>query len=186
MHATGSSGHFPHLDTGSRLQMRFVSPEGRGEVVWVEEQKPGEYRILNVPVWIYGISVGTLVHGHASPRGLLEPSDVKTPSPGATVRLVVPRGAQASDVYLQRIVPDARKMGIGIGPATFFDPRLVAIHVHFRDRLWPDFASYLADLVEEGLLQEWEVGDPSEDQASAQVRREAPVGDDLVHPLPVP
>jgi Domain of unknown function (DUF4265) len=166
-----------------RRQMRFVSPEGRGEVVWVEDQADDAYRVLNVPVWIYGISLGSLVEGTAG-DDLLVFRKLLEPAPGGTVRCIVPKGTVASSVYLTKIVPDAIRLGIGIGPATFLDPRMVAIHLHVKDAWWPAFGEYLNRLVDEGVLQEWEVADPDEyaDDHSNEVTPWN--GRDLVHPEP--
>ena len=167
-----------------RHQMRFISPEGRGEIVWVEEQSANAFRVLNVPVWIYGISLGTLVEGKWN-GALLSYSRLLEPSPGGTVRCIVPKGGLASRTYLDRIVGDAGKLGVGIGPSTFLDPRMVAIHLHVKDTWWPQFGGYLNKLVEEGVLQEWEVGDPDEyadDHASEPAT--GWTGRDLVHPEP--
>lgn len=167
-------------------QMRFVSPEGRREVLWVEEQDRGVFRVLNVPVWVYGVSVGTLVRGRDGVDGRLEYAGLVEPSPGGTVRCVAPRGgAAASELYLSRVVPDVEQLGIGIGPATFLDPRLVAIHVHVKDRWWPDLGEYLNRLVDQGVLQQWEVADPDEyaEDGAPQPPARADA-DDLVHPAP--
>lgn len=141
--------------------MRFVSPEGRGEVLWVESQDNGAWRVINVPVWIYGISLGSLVSGKTGLDGFFEYDKFIEPAPGGTVRCIVPKGGLASRVYLERIVVDATKLGMGIGPSTFLDPRMVAIHLHVKDS-WTVFGKYLDGLVTEGVLQEWEVGDPDE------------------------
>src|ERR1700722_6661868 len=113
--------------------MRCVSPDGRIEVLWVEQESaPDTYRVLNTPVWMYGVSVGTVVYGLPGESEYLRFGRVIRDSPGATVRLAVPVGATASQVYLGRIVPDTKRLGIDIGPATFFDPGIVAIHVGER------------------------------------------------------
>lgn len=170
-------------------QMLFVSPEGRVEALWVQQQSASMFRVLSVPVWCYGVSVGTVVEGAQSDGARLTLRRVVRNSPGATVRFIVPAGgAAASAVYLTRVIPDAKRLGFAIGPATFFDPRLVAIHVRERDRWWPEVGSYLDRLVHEGVLEQWEIGDPDEyaadhDETSAeQVIQDGKV---LVHPLPV-
>jgi hypothetical protein len=166
-------------------KMRFISPEGRGEVMWVEPIDTSAARVLNVPVWIYGISLGSVVTGTPGRDGISEFKALVEPSPGGTVRCIVPKGSIASQVYLTRIIPDARELGVAIGPSTFLDPRMVAIHLHVKDLWWPQFGEYLNRLVDEGVLQQWEAGDPDEfaderaDQPSVQW-----TGRDLVHPRP--
>lgn len=173
------------MENTVRRQMRFISPEGRGEILWVEEQPSGFFRVLNVPVWVYGISLGTLVSAKPPTGDLLEYGALIEPSPGGTVRCIVPRGSLASQAYLTRVVPEVKQLGIGIGPATFLDPRMVAIHLHVKESWWPTFGEYLNQLVEASVLQEWEVGDPDE-YADEQAEELKPwTGRDLVHPQPV-
>jgi hypothetical protein len=92
---------------------------GREEVLWVEQRGHNAFSVLSVPVWIYGVSVGSIV-GASDQRGspLIFGRALRA-SPGGTVRFIVPRGVRASDVYLSRVIPDAKRLGIFIGPATF-------------------------------------------------------------------
>lgn len=170
-------------------QMLFVSPEGREEALWVEQQSINTYRVLSVPVWLYGVSVGSIVEGQPGDDARLKFRRVVREAPGGTVRFIVPPGGrQASEVYLTRVIPDAKRLGLYIGPATFFNPRLVALHVHERGKWWPEVGGYLDRLVSEGVLEQWEVGDP--DQYAAEHNEESiekvePGRKVLVHPLPV-
>ncbi|HEX9483409.1 MAG TPA: DUF4265 domain-containing protein [Gemmatimonadaceae bacterium] len=174
------------VQSGTWHQMLFISPEGREEALWVEEQSGNMYCVLSVPVWIYGVSVGSIVEGERGDGSQLKYRRVVRDSPGGTVRFVVPQGALASEIYLTRVIPDAKRLGLYIGPATFFNPRLVAVHVHERKKWWPEVGSYLDRLVSEGVLEQWEVGDP--DQYAGEYREddnEPLSGRMLVHPLPV-
>jgi len=167
------------------LQMRFCGPDGRGEVLWVQPMN-GVYRVLNVPVWQYGISVDSRVKGRPGERWLEFDGLVETSS-GATVRIYIPSEAPispASRLYLERIIPDCRERRIGIGPATFFDPRVVAIHVRVRADWDTRLADYLDELIDEGLLELWEVGDP--DAYPPDETEEPAEHRDLVHPRPTP
>ncbi len=168
--------------------MLFVSPEGREEALWVEEEKRNTYRVLSVPVWIYGISVGSIVESEPGDGPHLVFRRVVRDSPGGTVRFIVPQGGiAASVVYLTRVIPDAKRLGLHIGPATFFNPRLVASHVHERKKWWPEVGGYLDALVGEGVLEQWEVGDPDQYAGEHQDgdSSESPPGKVLVHPLPI-
>jgi hypothetical protein len=170
-------------------QMRFRAPHGRTEVLWVEQQPNDKYRVMNVPVWVYGISVGSLVDGPQGPNGVLEYRELLEPSPGGTVRYIVPDGAVASRLYLNRVGPEATSRGIGIGPATFLDPLIVSVHLHRRDQWNPAFASYLNELVEEGAIEQWEVGDPDEyaDDYQDETKGDESSHDEaseLIHPQP--
>lgn len=166
-----------------REKVRFISPEGRGEMLWVERQSNGHFRVLNVPVWVYGISLGSLVAAKVGLDGVLEYERLIEPAPGGTVRCIVPRGGLASQTYLERIVPDAQTGAVGIGPSTFLDPRMVAIHLHAKD-LWPVFGQYLDGLVNEGVLQEWELADPDEHDGESDSIPEPWNGRVLMHQEP--
>jgi len=166
-------------------QMRFRAADGHAEVLWVQPE--GEsYRVLNVPVWLYGISVGSLVRGGAGERWL-EFEELIEPSPGATVRLYVPDDAPllpASRLYRERILPDCRVHGIGVGPATFFDPAVVAIHVRDRADWDTRVAEYLNRLIDEGVIEFWEVGDP--DAYPPEEPEEPGEYRELIHERPAP
>jgi hypothetical protein len=166
--------------------MRFIAADGHAEIMWVQPENDGTYRILNVPVWQYGVSVGARVRGRAGERWL-EYDKLVEDSRGATVRIYIPADAPiapASRLYLERIIPDCRTRGLGIGPATFFDPRVVAIHVRERSDWSTRFAEYLNGLVDERVLQLWEVGDP--DAFPPDEPDEDGAYCELVHPRPTP
>lgn len=169
--------------------MHFVSPEGREEALWVEQQGASTYRVLSVPVWFYGVSVGSIVEAEPGDGARLKFRRVVRDSPGGTVRFIVPSGAaQASDVYLARVIPDAKRLGLYIGPATFFNPRLVAVNVHERAKWWPEVGGYLDQLVKEGVLEQWEVADPDQYAAEHDEENVEKVESGrkvLVHPLPI-
>jgi len=173
------------VDNSEWQQMRFCGADGRGEVLWVQPID-GAYRVLNVPVWQYGISVGALVKGRPGEQWL-EFDGLVDASSGATVRIYLPPDAPitpASRLYLERIIPDCREHRIGIGPATFFDPAVVAIHLRERSDWNTSIADYLDALANEGLIQLWEVGDPDAyppDEPDKPVEHE-----NLVHPRPTP
>ena len=147
---------------GEWRQMRFRAADGHTEVLWVAPAAEGAYRVLNVPVWLYGISVGTVVRAHEGDCWLEYESTV-LPSSGATIRVYLPPDADpmpASRVYLERIFPDCTERALAIGPATFFDPLLVAIHLQRREEWDNDAADYFNELVDQGTAQLWEIADP--------------------------
>lgn len=174
------------LSENSLRRMIFVSPENRRESLWVEELGRGEFRVLSVPVWVYGISVGTVVAAVDLEQDPLSFQKVVRPSAGGTVRFVAPSGVVASELYKAHVVPDARQLGLFIGPATFFNPRLVAVHLRFRTNWWPEVGSYLDGLVNAGIVDEWEVADP--DEYATDHPSESIVSGEfrevLMHPLP--
>lgn len=177
-----------NIEQGTWHQMLFVSPEGRKEALWVEQLAHNEYRVLSVPVWIYGVSVGSIVESEAGDSPQLVFRRVIQPGAGGTVRFIVPRrGTRASQIYLTRVIPDSKRLGLKIGPATFFNPRLVAVHLHERQKWWPEFGGYLDTLVSEGVLEQWEVGDPDTYNGDDDVIEQVTEADTktLVHPLPV-
>lgn len=162
----------------SLVQVDFTSPEGRKERLWAESIGTDQARILSVPVWIYGVSVGSIVHTGTTP------ARVTRTSPGATLRFLVAEGMSGKHVYLTRVVPDLRERNWGIGPATFFGPRLVALNVHTRASWWPEIGGYLDGLRSAGMLEQWEAGDPDQD-ADQESAMESSTESILVHPLPV-
>lgn len=167
--------------------MQFASPEGRRESLWVEELGLSTYRVLSVPVWVYGISVGSVVVASPASDDPLIFDHLSRASAGGTVRLLVRAGRLASEFYRTRVIPDAMRQGLSIGPATFFDPRVVAVHVREREKWWPDVGTYLDGLVSEGALEQWEVADPDEYAAEFEKPEGLVVADSPVlwHPLPV-
>lgn len=173
--------------TGSTLhRMHAVSPEGRREALWVERVSVDSYRLLSVPVWVYGLSRGTLVACRPSDGDDLVFARVLRESPGATVRFIVPEDRKASAVYLSEVLPRAGAEGMFVGPATFFNPRLVAMNIHTRADWWPTVGTFLDALVEQGVLEQWEVADPDEyaSEHATEVRVEV-ANTILAHPFPV-
>jgi hypothetical protein len=174
------------VESAEWQQMRFKAPDGHAEILWVQPDEQGTFRVLNVPVWQYGVSVGSRVSGQPGERWL-EYERVVEDSKGATVRVYIPADAPitpASRFYLERILPDCRDHRFGVGPATFFDPRVVAIHVRERSDWDTRFADYLNGLADEGLIQLWEVGDP--DAYPPDEPEEPGEYRELVHPRPTP
>ena len=118
----------------------------------------GAYRILSVPVFVYGISRGTVVSADAGDRERLQLAGIRAPSPGATIRAwIAPTTTpkHVDDDYFNG--PLARSLGLG--PATLFEPTTVAIHLADRRRM-ADATRYLDGLIRLGVLTGWEFGDP--------------------------
>lgn len=169
--------------TETLSQVRFRAADGHREVLWTQPDG-AYYRVLNVPVWLYGISVGTLVSVTVG-EPWKEFSEIITPSTGGTVRLFVPDEAPlipASRFYLEQMLPECRERRLAIGPATFFDPLVVAVHIRHRDQWNQAYAKYLDDLVARGSIRFWEVGDP--DVSPPDQPDEVVSDSELVHPRP--
>lgn len=168
-------------------QVRFAASDGRSEVLWAEPLADGGLFVLNVPVWLYGVSAGTVVEARDAGERFLRFSRALRPSRGGTVRYVVPQGGSASRLYMERIGPESAAARLGIGPATFFDPLLAAVHVRDRHDLWEGVADYLDRLYEAGLIRQWEVGDPDEEPAlEVDPGQNVDPDRELVHPRPPP
>jgi len=168
--------------------MLFSAPERREELLWVEREGPDRYRVLSVPVWVYGVSLGTRVAAVSQPEDgpNLRFSHVLAASAGATIRFVVPAKTQASRVYLDQVLPRARQRDFHVGPATFLDPRLVAFHVHERSAWRLQAAKLLDELVNAKVVKAWEVGDPDAYPETEEGSDEDEgKGSLLTHPLPV-
>lgn len=161
-----------------------ISPEGRREALWVEPSGNSTYRVLNPPVWAYGVSIGSLVRAAEAPDGYLSLEEVVAPSEGGTVRVVAPEGVLASDVYLKSIVPGAKERSLYVGPATFYNPRLAAIHVRNRGQWWPEVGEFLDALVRDGVIEQWEVADPDVYAADSPQQTAQEPGQILLHQLP--
>lgn len=142
---------------------------------------PAGYEVLSVPVFCYGVSRGSVVRAAVGDAGTLVCGTVLHASPGATIRCYVAEGAPASDVYRLDVVPAAREAGIVIGPATFFDPDVVAIHVHDRADVLR-VGALLDELHASGKVRFWEIGDPADDDAQEEPSTAAPWS--LEHPHP--
>jgi len=171
---------FPSRSGGLRLVEVPTADDGV-EVLW-GDQLEGLITILSVPVFAYGISKETLIS--AKPRGdRLRLLQVLQPSPGATLRVYAEPGVIASELYVGRILPDAARLGLGIGPSTFFDPEIVAFHVGDRGCL-SLVTSYLDELAAERKLKFWELGDPPTSQSAIEESGPSEPPWELVHQLP--
>lgn len=162
-------------------QIAVRAPHGRTEILWARHQAGDEYRLLNVPVWSYGVSAGSLVRARDRGDGVLSLVDLVEPSPGATVRVLVGGDPPASAIYLSALGPRAQEAGFSVGPATFFDPMIVAIHVKDRSK-WRDFGEFLNSQIDDEVIEQWEVGDP--DEYGDQAPQGEDIGSELVHPEP--
>ena len=171
-------------DAEAMRQMVFVSPEGRKEVLWVGALGGNRWRILNVPVWQYGVSYGTIVTARSDRGDRLRFDQVSEPSKGATVRAIVPKPKVARDVYHSIIQPGIARVGTGVGPTTHYDPPLVAFHVHDRVAVQGKLAAYLDDLANQGIITHWEIGDPESPSEEAPDESLEERTDELVHERP--
>jgi len=181
--------------------MTFLDPDGLREVLWVERVHDDAFLVLNVPVFVFGVSLGTVVQGMNATRRAADKQPVELrvrrvlrASVGGTVRVIVPAGMLASHWYTAHFLPHVRQRGrLRVGPATFFDPRMVAIHVKQRHQVWGALAGYMSDALDRGVIQQWTAADPEEGQRRPAVDR-ALRGDDLgaraadegilIHPAP--
>ena len=168
----------------SELKLLEVPTTDNGtEVLWADVIDD-VVRVVSVPVFAYGISRETVIS--TQPQGdRLRLVGVLRSSLGATLRAYVSSAVKASDVYTQRIFPDAGRLGLRIGPATFFDPEIVAFHVAVRADV-PAVTAYLDDLARQGMLRFWELGDPPKaDVGSADDEESVDPPWELVHQLPI-
>jgi hypothetical protein len=69
------------------------------------------------------------------------------------------KGVRASELYRERLVPDANRFEMEFGPVTIQDPRIAAIHVRRRGSALRSVSAYFDRLESEGLLK-WELSDP--------------------------
>jgi hypothetical protein len=154
-------------------------PDNGKEVLWADAVGQA-LRIVSVPVFAYGVSHGTLVSVDAS-GDRLKLDRVLRASPGATIRCYAVKTLQAHDVYYHSILPDTAKNRLSLGPATLFDPEVVAIHDLKRSELG-SISNYLDSLVRQMILRFWEVSDPTPELSEGEDKSDEPW--ELVHPLP--
>ena len=164
--------------------LAVAAPDNGTEVLWCEADGPNTCRIVSVPVFAFGMSVGTLVRAEANHPRRLQLKEVLAPSGGATVRCYVSHGALASSVYKEEILPAMTAAGLAVGPATFLDPDVVAMHIRRRQDL-VSVGGELDGIANQGRVRFWELADPS-DSHEHEAEDGAP-GDpwELVHELPV-
>jgi len=169
---------------GELRLIEIATPDNGTEVLWVE--KLGSIiRVVSVPVFAEGISRDALVLAEETKGQRLRFRQVLQPSAGATIRCYVAESLKASKVYTDRIYLDAERLGLRIGPATFFDPEVVAFHVKARDQVSSVFA-YLDTLAHERVIRIVELGDPPmQDLEQPPEDGGADEPWELVHPLPV-
>lgn len=152
----------PDPVAGLRTQIRALTEDNGEEWMWAEPVEPGGYRLLSVPVFAYGLSRGTIVDGEASGEdGALTVARVRTPSPGATMRIYLADDTKAGDFYSGAFISAAAQRGLSVGPATLLEPSVIALHI--RDRgAWQAVAKLMDGIVSNGQAKFWELGDPDE------------------------
>jgi hypothetical protein len=161
--------------------VELPAPDNGRELLWAAPVGPNEYRIVSVPVFAYGTSRGTIVRVHCDEARCVH-SAVVADALGATLRCYTRNPLRASELYLGRMVSDGKARDIRFGPATLFDPDIIALHVPAKKDV-PSVISYLNELVARGFLNFWEHGDP--EQGPEDPDQDG--GSDewkLIHPLP--
>jgi Domain of unknown function (DUF4265) len=145
----------------SRMEQLLVEvPESDHgiEVVRAAPVMEGGYLVLSVPVFLYGLSRGTVIDAEPGPRGRLQFRRIRHVSPGATVRCYVSPATTARHVYEDHL-GGPRAQRLGLRPVSLFDPDIVAVHVRDRRQL-AAVGAYLDNLVLQGVLRFWEPADP--------------------------
>lgn len=165
------------------IQIDFFSPEGRCERLWAQTTSHETACVLSVPVWIYGISRGTIVRYRRDDKRTFS-SGVQRESDGGTIRFLASEGLTGKAVYLTRVVPTFQKQNLGVGPATFLGPRFVAMNVHKKATWWPQIGSYLEKLSSDGIIETWEASDPDQDADAPTTPSEDPERV-FIHQLPI-
>ena len=148
-------------NAGPRLvQLSVRGGFGETEVLWAVEAGEDLWRVLSPPVFAYGLSRDAIMGGTPNEDGVvLNPIHVER-SPGATIRLVTNAPIRASALYRDRVVPELRDRGVRVGPATFFDPRMVSIHVPSFETQEAAVWAYFDELERTGAINLWDLADP--------------------------
>jgi len=167
-----------------RALIRVPSSDNGAEFLWAEQLERGTYRLLSVPVFAYGISRGAILQAASLGAGdEMRLERVLRESPGATVRLYAQEPHLASKLYQETILPKAATLNLGIGPATLFDPEVIAIHVHSRPQ-WQAVGRMLDTVVAGGMARFWELGDPDLQASTEEAAVSSADPWQLVHPPP--
>lgn len=150
------------------------------EALRAEKVPEGGYRLLSVPVFLYGISRGAVVEaGATTVARRLRYRALLAPSLGATVRCYVTPDTTPRRLYEDHL-RDGAGAELGLGPVSLFDPDIVAVHVADRARL-NEVAAYLDRLVLAGVVNSWESADPGA-PTSEQTAGPGEQPWELVHP----
>lgn len=171
------------MNAYERLEQIEVPTDDNGtEVLWAVAAGVA-YRIISVPVFAYGLSLGTEVAARPSPRsGRLALDHPTRVSLGATVRCYAAPPSAVRELYAPLLLKDLERLGINAGPATLFEPTIVAINLVKRSQI-TGAARYFDALVGDGILESWETGDPAT-PPNMETGTEASDPWELVHPLP--
>jgi hypothetical protein len=145
-----------------QTKMLFDAPRGRAEWLWVAKTGQREFRVLTVPIWVYGISVGTLVTGRIV-GSRLHFNDLAEPSPGGTCRILTQAGQVASELYLNIVGPKLAAEGVSVGPASFYDPAIVGVHFKNRARV-EMLRAVLNEFEADSAFETWELADPANEE----------------------
>lgn len=165
-------------------QIAVAALDNGTEVLWAEAVNESSFRLLSVPVFVYGISMGAVLRAEPGPNGILVIVSVLSPSQGATIRCYVPQATTASVIYRKEIVPRMTAAGLLVGPVTFLDPDVVAIHVKNR-RDAQAVGRELDFLAAQNRLRFWEVGDPAMAEPKHEEEDTPPAEAwELIHDLP--
>ena len=169
------------LQMEALTMIEVLVPENGKEVLWGEVTNGGT-RVLSVPVFAYGISRNAIVdvETHGARARLVS---IIRPSEGATIRCYSNGSISPSVLYQQQILSAALRLKISVGPATFFNPDIVAFHLASRANL-PVITSALDQLANEGKLHFWELGDPDTEKEDVSPSAHEKAWE-LVHQLPI-
>lgn len=142
-----------------RALVCFRTDDNGEEHLWAEAVRETAYQVLSVPVFSYGVSRGTVVMAEPGKAGALAFARVEKDSAGATVRVYLDGQRSVRDFYLTRLLPLLERQELDVGPATFLEPKVLAMHVTDRTQ-WQSVASVLDGLAASGDISFWELGDP--------------------------
>ena len=160
MHSVLAENREAKAMSPTQLALEVQDPFRGREVLRAAPVPEGGYRILSVPVLVAGISRGAIVDARQGPERLVV-EGIRRPSPGATVRCVASNTYTLRSLCDEYLDPTSSEVAarLGLGPASLYEPEVVAVHVRDREAL-PKVAIYLDHLILLGALRSWEPGDP--------------------------
>lgn len=170
-------------ERGMLKQIEIATDDNGNEVVW-GENRGDAIELLSVPVFAYGVSRGAIISADGDGDKLRFRSVLRL-SRGATVRCYVAEHVTAGKVYQRDILAETAGRGLHLGPATIFDPQLVALHIASRTQLLA-VSRFLDELVQRSILKFWELADPTTEHTQPALDCGPALARwELIHPLPV-
>ena len=141
------------------VEIMFFGRDGEREYLWCAPLPDGTFEVRTPPAFIENVSIGAVIEAEWRANGSLAHARTVRRSDGVTLRFMSPGDDDARQVYMTRLLPYARELGVAIGPASFVGQKMVAFHVAKKDTRSDRLLEFLEQLVNEHTIKDWETGD---------------------------